>query len=266
VLARAAAARELAALPADSDGVVATESLLPFFTNREKLYLSNYQFLGVTQFALTPYAVPADTRWLAVADDDLLALDDHFNSTDWTKPHVAGGYARLRSVAQNPVATKEYLTLFEKSAAPPTETPTTAVNADFNDNLRLVGYSSTVSEAHQSAIWKVTLVWMATDQPKENWQQRLTLRDAKNQTVFDITYPFADGLTTSSELRPNGPNVTTVIEQTLPNLPPGQYTPTLTLERQTSHLELNTLGTAERVITVHRAGGKFELPKIEIGQ
>lgn len=263
-LSRASSARALAKLVPPDASIAASDALLPLFSSRENLYALHYQFLGVTQFALSPYAVPTDTRFVAADGADLINYENRFLTTDWTKDHYAGGYARLRSVAGQPTYWRDGFLLFDRLGTKPTGLSVQPTDTIFADGLLLIGASATI-EADESGRQNLRLdtVWAAENKVKEDWLMRLIVRDADNKTVFDRAYPFANGLVASSELAPSSPAIAGEIIQPLPRLAPGKYLPVISLERQTAHLELDALGTSQRIVTESKNGGEFVLPAFD---
>jgi hypothetical protein len=115
----------VAAVPAEAS-VAASYALLPALSSREHLYAAHYLFLGVTQFAEQPYAVPEDLRYLAFDDRDLRFYAAQFPRTAWAAPHVDGGLGRLRNTAGAGVLTAEPFTLYDRRASAGTSDDTDA--------------------------------------------------------------------------------------------------------------------------------------------
>lgn len=84
-------------VPAD-ESVAASYALLPALSSRERLSSLHYAFLGVTQFAEKPYALPDDVRYFAFDVEDLHTYRAQFLGTAWAAPHHEGGLARLSTL------------------------------------------------------------------------------------------------------------------------------------------------------------------------
>ena len=136
---RAAAAKDIVRrIPAD-EGVAAGYSLLPALSSRERLTSLHYVFLGVTQFAGSPYEPPDDIRYVAVDADDLLTYRTQFMRTAWAAPHVAGGNERLMKIAGGWTAFETPFVLHERGAA---------WRDDFVPNEIVQGYLSQPASTH----------------------------------------------------------------------------------------------------------------------
>jgi hypothetical protein len=75
--------------------VAASYRLMSVLSQREELYALHYGFLGTTQFAAQPYALPDHLQFIALDLDDLPTYRNQFTHTTPTAPRYDGGFERL---------------------------------------------------------------------------------------------------------------------------------------------------------------------------
>jgi uncharacterized membrane protein len=81
--------------------VAASYRLLPALAGRDELFSLHYAFLGVTQFAEQPYALPHEIDYLVLDLDDIATYRAQFTHTAWAAPHYDGGFTRLAALFAN---------------------------------------------------------------------------------------------------------------------------------------------------------------------
>ncbi len=260
---RSAVAEALLTRIPDDASVAASYALLPQLSSRERLYSLHYEFLGVTQFSLTPYSLPADTRFVALDTSDLMTYRSQFLNTAWAEPHYAGGYARLRKVVGTPVYSDGNFILYDRSFAPmfqSVELLRRPADQNFIGGIDLAGASETLVPDGGLNVQALHLVtaWSARRKPAEDLVMRLTIRDHLGQTVLNRTYPFGNGLYPATELAPEA--LTTDLYAPLSGLPPGRYLPELSLEMGEYRVTLDGLGTNVLAPLQSRKLGRAVLP------
>jgi len=261
---RAAAADKLLALIGPEASVAAGYALLPKLSSREYLYSLHYQFLGVTQFALTPYSIPSGIRYVALDTDDLLTYQAQFLKTAWAQPHYAGGYSRLREAASGgTIFSLENFQLIDRLSAP--EDPTaylTGAPYRFAAGITLDSWGLRLSKngADGRTVLTLTTAWSAAAPVSDDLTMRVQLKNDAGLTVYDRAFPLAGGLAATSEIdkRP------AIAELNLPtdNLTAGWYHPEISLELIDSRLVLGPLGSSEREESTRTPFGTAILPPI----
>jgi uncharacterized membrane protein len=276
---RAAAAEALLArIPPDAS-VAASYALLPQLSSRASLYSLHYQFLGVSQFALNHYAIPADTRFVALDTDDLVTFKAQFAKTGWAEPHYAGGFDRLRSVIGSPVFSRGYFSLFDGQAAASGSAPTPlepVPDQKFDGGIRLTGADVSVAAdpVLEGQMAVITTAWAADKAPADDLVMRLRLMrtgggtaarssSSADRPALDQSYPLANGLVPTSELSAES----TVGTLTLPlaGLVPGTYWPEISLEKQNAIMILDGIRSVVRYVMTRQSFGSAVLPAFTVG-
>ncbi|MFA6604042.1 MAG: DUF2079 domain-containing protein [Patescibacteria group bacterium] len=261
---QAAAADDLLARVGPQAAVAASYAFLPQLSSREYLYSLHYQFLGVTQFALTPYTLPSTVRYVALDTDDLLNYQAQFLRTDWTKPHYAGGYARLREAAKGgAVFARENLILIDNLAAPADlAAELTGAPYEFASGITLDSWGLRVTGTAGEKVIALATAWSATAPVAADLAMRVRLKDSAGQTVYDRAFPLGGGLTPTSEIAQRQ----AVAELNLPaaSLADGWYYPEISLELIDSRLVLGPLGSTRREIMARKNFGAAALPPLLI--
>jgi len=256
-LARADAAEALIArVPADAS-VAASYALLPRLSSRAGLYSPHYQFLGVTQFALTPYALPPDNRFLALDTGDLLLYQAQFLNTGWSEPHFAGGYARLRQAAGSLVFSRDTFQLYDKQASVrprPSRRLEQPREQAFCDGIRLdaAGVESRIEPETGKKLVSLITYWSAGSGTKDDLVMRLRLNGPAGEAV-ERQLPLANSLTPTSELA--GQVVAGEIILDLTAMPAGEYSPEIILEDQKAAAHLDGIRSMYRDVTGRKVCG-----------
>lgn len=245
---RATVAREMLDQITPDANVAAGYALLPQLSSREKIYSLDYAFLGVSQFALQPYELPADTRFLAVDTADLIAYPSRFLSNRWSEPHYQGGFARLRAAAGDKVFSRGQFLLFDRVSQADFQSArllAPVILQDFKGGLRLAGADLEINEDRELGGQRLDLflAWAADFEQKEDLVMVVRLRRPDASIAFEGAYPFGNGLLPATELQPTA--VMTDLSAPLPDLPAGAYYPEIRLEVRKGILTLDPLGTAE---------------------
>ncbi len=251
----------------DDASVAAGYALLPMLSSREHLYSLHYQFLGVTQFGLTPYVLPADTRFVALDTSDLIAYRAQFLNTAWAEPHYADGFARLRSAVGMPVFADGQFILYDRSFTPmfqSVELLRRPEDQNFLGGIALAGAAETLvpdDDLGTPALHLVT-AWSADRKPSADLVMRLTLKDLTGRIALERTYPFGNGLYPATELTPEA--LTTDLYAPLAGLAPGRYLPELALEKDDLVMVLDDLGSDLLMPTEKTPYGRAVLPPIAV--
>jgi len=266
--ARAAMAQSLLERIPPEASVAASYSLLPQLSSRSALYSLHYQFLGVGQFALQPYALPADTRFVALDTDDLVTYRAQFSKTAWAAPHYAGGFVRLRGVVGSQVFSRGFFALFDKQAAAAAGglSPLQPVSTQrFEEGIRLAGASVAVDEdpVMKRPLLTITTSWTANEPPADDLVMRLRLLDSDGKAVLDRLYPLANGLVPTSEL--TAAAVTGELALPLFGIAPGVYRPEISLEKQDAIMVLDGIRSVIRDVSGRRSLGSASLPSFTVG-
>lgn len=87
----------LARVPPDAP-IAASYAALPHVAARRGAYALHAAYLGVTQYALAPYELPADVRYMLMDRRDAVAYAVQFPTVGWAAPHAAGGAERLQRI------------------------------------------------------------------------------------------------------------------------------------------------------------------------
>jgi len=267
--ARAAAAREMVArIPPDAS-VAAGYALLPALSSRENLYSLHYQFLGVNQFALKPYVLPADTRFLAMDTSDLVTYGTQFPRTAWAAPHYAGGFARLRAAAGPIAFSRGNFVLYDRQAGPGSDVAymtylSPPARQSFRQGIRLIGAGAALAadDRLRTPILKLTTAWAAAEPPAKDLVMRVRLLRQDREVAYDGDYPLANGLVPTSELGESA--VTGELDLPLFGLGAGRYFPLISLEDQDAYLSLDAAGSMVRVVEARRSAGEAVLPAFEL--
>jgi uncharacterized membrane protein len=229
--------------------VAASYRLLPPLANRRELYSLHYQFLGVSQFAAAEYAIPAETRFMAVDTEDLLAYDQQFHFSRWAKPHYDGGYRRLRQPAGRLVYNAGHFQLYDRQQGDYRHPGVLSSSADigplqFRNNLVMTsGVARLIRDLEtQEPVFEVSTSWAATPAPTEELIMRIQLIDQQGQAVWTGVYPFGNGLWSATELtrQPLASLIRIPVGRTVP---PGSYRLIMFVKRQPGTAVLDRLAS-----------------------
>jgi uncharacterized membrane protein len=266
--ARAAMSRDLLLhIPPDAS-VAASYSLLPQLSSRSALYSLHYQFLGVGQFALQPYTLPSDTRFVAMDTDDLVTYQAQFSKTVWAAPHYAGGFDRLRDAIGPKTYSRGHFTLFDKQAcaAEKDRPPLQPIeDQDFEEGIRLIGVNVTLDEdaVLRVPLLAITTSWTADKPLADDLVMRVRLLDREDRVVLDQLYPLANGLVPTSELSADA--VTGELVLPLFKIAPGSYRPEISLEKQYAIMVLDGIRSVIRDVSEIRSLGRAVLAPVTVG-
>lgn len=266
-------------IPADAS-VAASYALLPRLSSRASIYSLHYQFLGVSQFAERPYELPSDTRFVALDTGDLLDYQAQFSKTAWAAPHYSGGHGRLRAATGGTIFRRGHFMLFDKQATEQYQLPLLmepVTDQNFQESIRLNSASQMRPGQDQvlnMPVVAITTTWTADQAPADDLVMRLRLMkddgqdkvvrsySAVSQAVLDQYYPLANGLVPTSELTAE-PTVG-VLVLPLAGIPPGEYRPEITLEKQDAVMVLDGIRSVVRKITSRNNFGSAILPLLSV--
>ena len=217
--------------------VAASYSLMPILSSREHFYAAHYLFLGVTQFALSPYPTPPNLRYTLFDLEDLVIYQAQFPKDSWTAKHYAGGTGRLEAAIGEPIARNGRFVLFDRQASTPlvnyTQPPHLTSPVQFSP-YTLLGAEKNIEKNRLH----VTLEWhVPTGAHTDDLDLHIMLKKRDGNVTREASYAF-EGLTPVT-LRRNETWLTTV-EMPLEKLPAGIYTPTIALERSELLLVLDS--------------------------
>ncbi len=264
-LARAAAAESLLRLVPPDASVAASYVLLPRLSSRERIYSLHYAYLGVSQFGLTPYELPPDTRFTALDTEDLLIYQAQFRDTAWAAPHVPGGFGRLRAAAGSLVYNRDNFQLFDRGAAAairPSRQLRQPADDGFCDGIRLeaAGLETRLDAATERKVLSLVTAWSGAGGSRV-LAMRFRLAGPEG-TVVDRLFPLANGLTQTSEL--SGGTVAGELVLDASGWPPGEYFPEISLEEQDDRMVLNGIRSMTRHVEDTEICGRAALAPIKM--
>ena len=234
----------LSRIPEDAS-VVAGYGLLPALSSREELYSLHYKFLGVSQYALSPYKLPEEVRFMAVDTEDFLTYAAQFPNTGWSAPYYDGGFSRLRNYAGARSFNLGHFQLYDRLNGSYRVQSLPAVSSlgshKMSNGLEMSHGSALVIRDLEDGFWilEVMTGWGMKTTTEDDWQMSLRLIDQSGELVWERIYPFGNGLVSATELtaRPLG----TKIRAPLSGLSPGRYRVQMLVKRQEATVCLDRL-------------------------
>lgn len=222
--------------------VAAGYTLLPHLSSRESLYSLHYHFLGVTQFATEPYALPAETDLIAFDTYDVRKYQTQFPITRWTVDRYEDGYARLRSVLGAQLFSRGTGRLYEYVSMEQIGKETMAGQVAEGTGILATEKSLHVDTSGESPVLDVALTWSTHEKLANDLMVRLDISDGGKIARTRI-FPFAGGLMSAKEL--GGHAVRESLHIPLDGLAPGEYGIRLSLEIQDTYLAINGIRATE---------------------
>lgn len=231
----------IARIPSNA-AVASGYTMLPHLSSRESLYSLHYHFLGVTQFAAAPYALPDDTDLIAFDTYDVRKYQTQFPITKWTADRYEDGYGRLRSVLGMQLFGLGSGRLYEYVSMEQFGKGMVAENTIATGGILATAKSLHVDTERGSSVLDLSLTWSSADRLDDDLMIRLDISDGIG-IVRTRIFPFAGGLMSAKEL--GGHAVRESLRIPLDGLEPGEYEVSLSLEKQKTYLAVNGIRSTE---------------------
>ena len=260
----------VAKLPADAP-VAASYRFLPQLSSRERIYSLHYLYLGVTQFAVDPYPLPADIAFTALDDDDLIAYRTQLLHTAWAAPQLTGGRERVSPLAGEAVYSAGPFTLYDNRgrwSAPDLAALTPYDGGPFVDGVLLRGVRTAVVADATSGVnlLRIDTAWSFPTivQAQRSFDEDIltfVIRDRAGREVRK-SYATLDGgihppLGTATEWQ-------RTVTVPLTGLPSDRYFPELRLETQNAIYTLDGILSDIRVVKTSDSLGAAALPPFSL--
>lgn len=231
-----------------SASVAASYNLLPNLSSRKNLYSVHYLFLGVNQFATSPYPTPKNLDYFAINSEDFLFYQTQFPQTSWTAPYAENGYSRLRNIMSNQTFNQGNFLRFGPRQSP-NDAPTypTPLRATLDNGMTVRYGNLVITQKAKAQLLTIPLVWSAPQPLTEFLTTTVSIMDAQKKEVASLTSPLPNFPLNTKELTASP--FTTTLSLSIESLPPGNYTAILSVNNETSSPTLNPLGTIIRTVT-----------------